>query len=58
MRDFLVGLSIIFLVTVFSYTLNKVLNPYNHFSFLEWVGILGTLVIIKTGIDIYNEEQK
>ena len=58
MRDFLVGLSIIFLVTVFSYTLNKVLNLYNHFSFLEWVGILGTLVIIKTGIDIYNEEQK
>ena len=58
MRDFLVGLSIIFLVTVFSYTLNKVLNLYNHFSFLEWVGILGTMVIIKTGIDIYNEEQK
>lgn len=58
MKDFLTGILVLFLITIVSYKFSAFLNPHNHLSFLEWVGILGILVVIKTGIDIYNEEQK
>lgn len=56
MKDYLLGLLAFTMITYGLFTLNAIVSPSNHFSILEWVGIVGIGIILKAGYDTYNSE--
>lgn len=56
MKDYLLGLLAFTIITYGLFLGNAFVSPYNHFSLLEWVGILGIFIIIKAGVDTYYQE--
>ena len=56
MKDYLLGLLAFTFITYGLFMVNSFISPYNHFSILEWVGILGIGIILKAGFDTYNSE--
>jgi len=56
MKDYLIGLFAFMLITYTLFFINARLSPVNHFSLLEWVGLMGITIIIKAGLDTYQEE--
>jgi len=56
MKDYLLGLLAFSFITYGLFTISSLLSPYNHFSLLEWVGIIGIGIILKAGLDTYYEE--
>lgn len=56
MKEYLLGLLAFTILTYGLFLGNAFVSPYNHFSLLEWVGIVGIGIIFKAGIDTYNGE--
>ena len=56
MRDFIIGVFTFTMITYGLFLVNSMVSPYNHFSLLEWVGLMGIGIIFKAGIDTYNQE--
>jgi len=56
MKDYLIGLLAFSFITYALFIVNSIVSPFNHFSLLEWVGILGIGIILKAGFDTYNSE--
>lgn len=56
MRDYLIGLLAFTILTYGLFMVNAIVSPFNHFSVLEWVGIVGICIILKAGIDTYYKE--
>ena len=56
MKEYLLGLLAFTILTYGLFLGNVFVSPYNHFSLLEWVGIIGIGIIFKAGIDTYNQE--
>jgi len=56
MKDYLIGLFAFMFITYVLFTLNAIISPSNHFSILEWVGLMGISIIIKAGFDTYYQE--
>lgn len=56
-RDWLAGMFVFLVITATLYYFNKMIFPYNHYSMLEWYGIVMLIVVMKTGIDSWNKEE-
>ena len=56
MKEFLFGLLAFSIITYSLFLCNLAVSPYNHFSLLEWVGIMGIGIIFKAGVDTYYKE--
>jgi hypothetical protein len=56
MKDYLIGLLAFSFITYGLFIVNSIVSPFNHFSLLEWVGIIGIGIILKAGLDTYYEE--
>ena len=56
MRDYLLGLFIFTMITYGLFMVNAIVSPFNHFSLLEWIGLMGIAIIIKAGFDTYYKE--
>lgn len=56
MREYLLGILAFSFITYGLFITSAIISPYNHFSILEWVGIIGIGIIIKAGVDTYNKE--
>lgn len=54
-KNWMIGVSVVFLITFIIYSYIKAIFPTCYFSFLEWFGIIMMVVLVKTGIDTYNK---
>lgn len=54
-KEWLMGMVVLFLITFTAYSFNRFMFPTNYFNLLEWFGIIMAVVILKTGIDSFNE---
>ena len=56
MKEFLFGLLAFSIITYGCFLMNVAVSPSNHFSLLEWIGIMGICIISKAGFDVYYKE--
>ncbi len=56
-KDWLAGMLFFLFITASLYHINKWVSPYNYYSMLEWYGIVMLIVVIKTGLDSWNNEE-
>ena len=54
-KEWLMGIFVLFLITFTAYSFNRFIFPANCFNLLEWFGIIMAVVILKTGVDSFNE---
>ena len=57
-RDWVFGFLIFFIITTVLWYINTLVNPYGHFTWLEWYGIFMLFVTGKTGIDTFTQKEE
>lgn len=57
LKEWSIGAFALFLITFTLYSINRFIFPANYYNLLEWFGIVMMLVILKTGVDSYNEKE-
>lgn len=57
-RDWVFGFLIFLFISTALWYINTLINPYTHFTWLEWYGIFMLFITLKTGIDTYNQTEE
>jgi hypothetical protein len=55
-KDWLFGMLVFTLLTLVVFGIGYFMNQYNHFSFLECWGLIMFIVVVRSGVLIWNEE--
>ena len=56
MKQYMLGVALIALLSLILFTLNKIFAPTTYLSYLEWWGIISIILVIYSGIDTYQKE--
>lgn len=57
-KDWMGGMLIFILIAFGMYHLHKWILPNSYYSLLEWWGLVMMVVVIKTGMDSWNNNEK
>ena len=57
-RDWVFGFIIFLLFSTTLWYINTLVNPYGHFTWLEWYGIFMLFITFKTGVDTFREQEE
>lgn len=58
MRDWVLGFLIFLFTPTILWYINTLVNPYGHFTWLEWYGMFMLFITAKTGIDTFRESEQ
>ena len=58
-KHWFAGISMFFVAAFILWFIGGLVNPQNHFSLLEWWGIIMLAVVVRSGvIEYYNNEDE